>query len=289
MKIKYLTSESLSKVSDFLNKGTGFEQFIKTDQFSIDAIDEVTGNTILHYIMGALRDPEVTNKEECALRRIAMSSSLAENYAKLNSINLDGKTPLDIFCDNKEYWGNRYLLYKSDLEDLGYKTRDFLDSYYSEIYKVILEQGMALPKRFVVEDIISFCDSNGNNLLHILFQHSKKIQHDVVDKALFLMNDITNINCLNKEGKTPLDIFCENGDGWPGNHEAAVAILMLNGLERAEPRAELREASLNKTKGVSRKRSFPQNEHSFVKKLTFVEKLTEERYYNMLRDESLML
>ena len=111
-----------------------------------------------------------------------------ENYAKLNSINLDGKTPLDIFCDNKEYWGNRYLLYKSDLEDLGYKTRDFLDSYYSEIYKVILEQGMALPKRFVVEDIISFCDSNGNNLLHILFQHSKKIQHDVVDKALFLMN-----------------------------------------------------------------------------------------------------
>ena len=30
MKIKYLTSESLSKVSDFLNKGNGFEQFIKT-------------------------------------------------------------------------------------------------------------------------------------------------------------------------------------------------------------------------------------------------------------------
>ena len=154
--------------------------------FLIDKVDE-NGRTALHLA--------AQNGNEC------QTTHLLRKGARTDLTDYEGRTPLDIaidFAPEDFYKKNSLIMSPLDHDNFDVRLAINMRSHTAVAYILLDREAYLTPK----------CDGRETSLLHRAFENEKPY---IADRILFKG---ALLSCRDKEGRTPLLIYLQNGGTW---------------------------------------------------------------------------
>lgn len=160
-------------------------------------ICDISGNTLLHYIMSSDKMTLTWSQKNNIIK------TLIEHGIDLNIKNNDERTPLYYACVDKPYNKiSSFPIHKYDTDDTFYKNEDYSEilTERCQVVKTLLENG-ALPNSY---------DTSGNTVLHYIMdvEDSSTKWNEKNNIIKLLIDHNADLNIQNKSGLTPLHYIC---------------------------------------------------------------------------------